>query len=326
VADVLGRLMEAEIREQPRAFAAAVAAARAVDVPRPTAVVLFARGTSDNAALYGRYVLEGVAGLPVMLGAPSLANLYDAPTDLSGWLAVSVSQSGATREIADCLAWAEDHGAATLAVTNEPASLLASVAAQTVVLGSGPERAVAATKTYTAECAALAALAYAWSERTADWPAVQAALDEAAQAEPDLALAEALGAAPFALVLGRGFGLPLAHEIALKLMEACGVWATGMSWADLLHGPIAAVPEGTSCLVLPGGAPLVDSAHELTGRLERAGIRARDLPPAAGTEALEPALRPLVDALPAQLAVLAAGRSLGHDPDAPAGLTKVTQT
>jgi glutamine---fructose-6-phosphate transaminase (isomerizing) len=321
-----GALMEAEIREQPRAFAAAVAAARSVEAERPSAIVLFARGTSDNAALYGRYLLEGVAGIPVMLGAPSLANLYGAPTDLSGWLAVGVSQSGATREIADCLEWAEHHGARTLAVTNEDDSLLAQVANRALVLGSGPERAVAATKTYTAECAALAALAYGWSDRRPDWAAVQAGLDEAAAQEPDAELSEALAAAPFALVLGRGYHLPLAHEVALKLMEACRVWATGMSWADLMHGPIAAVPERATCLVLAGDTTLSASAHDLAERLVGLGIRRHALASTPGVDALELGLRPLVDAIPAQLAVLAAGRRLGYDPDAPVGLTKVTQT
>jgi glucosamine--fructose-6-phosphate aminotransferase (isomerizing) len=322
----LGTLMESEIGEQPRAFAAALAAAQAADLPRPTAVALFARGTSDNAALYGRYVLEGVAGIPVMLGAPSLANLYRAPTDLSGWLAIGVSQSGATREIADCLEWASEQGARTLAVTNDPSSLLAQTAAGTIALGSGPERAVAATKTFTAECTALAALAYGWSDEQPDWSRVADALATAASLAPDVELARALADAPLGLVLGRGYHVPLAYEVALKVMEACLIWSTGMSWADLLHGPIAAVPRGATCLVLGGEDALSDSARSLVERLDRAGVRPRLLPSVAAGTGVEAPLRPLVDALPAQLAVLAAARLLGRDPDVPAGLTKVTQT
>jgi glucosamine--fructose-6-phosphate aminotransferase (isomerizing) len=271
-------------------------------------------------------VLEGVAGIPVMLGAPSLANLYRAPTDLTGWLAVGVSQSGATTEIADCLTWAQEHGARTLAVTNDDRSLLAQTAADTIALGSGPERAVAATKTFTAECTALAALAYGWSDERPDWSRVEEALAAVATLEPDDELSRALADAPLGLVLGRGYHVPLAYEIALKVMEACLIWSTGMSWADLLHGPIAALPRGATCLVLGGEDALSDSARSLIERLDQAGVRPRLLPSVAAGRGVEAPLRPLVDAVPAQLAVLAAARLLRHDPDTPAGLTKVTQT
>src|SRR3954471_16747648 len=109
----LGVAMEREIREQPRALTAAVEAAQSLRITQPTAILLIARGTSENAAFYARYVFEAVAGLPVMLGAPSLATLYRAPTNLTNWLAVGVSQSGETREIAECLRWAGERGAET---------------------------------------------------------------------------------------------------------------------------------------------------------------------------------------------------------------------
>jgi glutamine---fructose-6-phosphate transaminase (isomerizing) len=322
----LGVAMESEILEQPRALAAAVEAAEALALPRAAAVVLFARGSSENAALYGRYLLEAVAGMPVVLGAPSLATLYGAPTDLDGWLAVGVSQSGETREIADCLRWARGRGARTLAVTNAAGSLLDSVADGTLVLGSSPERAVAATKTFTGECAALAALAYGWAEARPDWSAVHATLERAAAADPDEELVSLLASQRFALVLGRGYHVPLAQELALKLMEACGTWASGMSWADLVHGPIAAVPPNANCLVLPPGGPPGVSAGDVERRLRLAGLHVFRLEsPADGTPMDQP-LRPLVDAFPVQLAILAAARRLGLDPDAPSGLTKVTQT
>src|SRR3954468_447511 len=120
--------MATEIGEGAAAMVSAFAAAGEALPPRPRGVVLFARGSSDNAAVYGRYLVEDLAGVPVMLGAPSLATAYDAGTDLSGWLAIGVSQSGATREIVDCLEWARARGAETLAITNDPASQLAAEA------------------------------------------------------------------------------------------------------------------------------------------------------------------------------------------------------
>lgn len=234
----------------------------------------FARGTSDNAALYARYLLEGVAGIPVMLGAPSLASLYDVPTRLGGWRAIGVSQSGETREIADSLRWAGAHGAGTLAVTNGEGSPVAAAAERCLLLGSGPELAVALTKTFTAECAALAALAYGWSDRRPGWEAVRAALHVEAAAAPSEALGALLHLDRLALVLGRGFHVPLAQELALKIMESCGVWATGMSWADLLHGPIAAVPSSAACLLLESGDRLSRSAHDLEARLADVGVHA----------------------------------------------------
>jgi glutamine---fructose-6-phosphate transaminase (isomerizing) len=320
-----GAAMESEIHEVPQAIGVAARAAEDVGLRQPSGVVLFARGSSDHAALYGRYVIEALAGIPVMLGAPSLATVYRAPTDLRGWLAIGVSQSGETREIAECLSWASERGATPAAITNAPHSQLAREVDVAIDLGCGVERAVVATKSFVAECAALASIAYGWGSRDPDWEQVVEIGKRAVETPPDQALVQAILEAEFTTVLGRGFGFPLALEIALKIMEACGRWATGMSWADLVHGPIAALPPQSTCLMLNESGALSASAHRLLVRLAEAGIHPYVLGMPAAEQVDEP-LRPLLDSLPAQLAVLAASRRLGLDPDSPVGLTKVTQS
>lgn len=320
-----GAAMSAEIREGPAAIASAAAAAEAALPPRPRGVVVFARGSSDHAAIYGRYLVEALAGIPVVLGAPSLATVYRAPTDLDGWLAIGVSQSGETREIVACLEWAREQGAETMAITNDPASRLAAEADAAIDLGCGEERAVAATKTFLAESAALAALAYGWSGERVDWGALVDEASAAVEAPADTALVEELSRVETLVVLGRGFRYPIALEISLKLMEACRVWAVGMSWADLLHGPIAAVPPGASCLLLPDRQSLAESGRAIEVRLEDAGARVLSPRPLATGQVEEPLL-PLLEALAIQRSILEAALRRGLDPDQPQGLTKVTQT
>jgi glucosamine--fructose-6-phosphate aminotransferase (isomerizing) len=323
----LGVLMEAEIAEQPAALRRLVGRASHIQTRRPAGVVLYARGTSDHAATYGRYLIESVAGVPVMLGAPSISRTNQAAIKLDEWLAVGVSQSGETKEVAGCLAWAAERGATTLAITNNPQSTMARTADHLLELGCGEERAVVATKTFTAECAALAALAYSWSEAGCNWDPILTSIAAALTAPLDEALVNALAHARLGLVLGRGFHYPLAGELALKIMEGCGVWASAMSWADLMHGPIAAVPEDATGIILPGTSIIEASYEEVRQRLAGLGVRSYLLRSRNAHSDQTPAtLAPLVDGIVAQRIVLAAARLRGRDPDRPTGLTKVTQT
>lgn len=319
-----GAAMAAEIAQGPAAIGAAAAAVPA-GLRRPAGIVIFARGSSENAAFYGRYLLEALAGIPVALGIPSLATAYRAETKLDGWLAIGVSQSGRTEEIVSCLRWARERGAETLAITNDPGSRLAAEADAEVDLASGEELAVAATKTFLAECAALASLAYGWSPQRADWDAVVDAARRVLESPQDEDLVEALAGADDLVVLGRGFRYPIAREVSLKLMEACRVWAVAMSWADLLHGPITAVPPGSSCLLLPDRESLADSYRAIRARLEAAGAELLAAP-AARVDGIPEPLLGLLDAVALQRPILEAARRRGLDPDRPQGLTKVTQT
>jgi glucosamine--fructose-6-phosphate aminotransferase (isomerizing) len=244
-----GALMAAEMAEQPRVLAALaerraalVADVRAV-LPRPPAgIVLVARGSSDNAAVYGRYALELATGRPVALAAPSLVTRYGVRGDLDGWLAVGVSQSGRTPEIVTVLRALRASGARTVAITNDREGPLAEAADATIDTAAGDERAVPATKTVTAQFAAFAALAEAAAADPAALPwdaaawralpdAVQRVLDDV---EPVRRAAGVVGDAHGLVSAARGILLGAALEAALKLKETTGILAEGASAAGVL--------------------------------------------------------------------------------------------
>jgi fructoselysine-6-P-deglycase FrlB-like protein len=343
--------MRAEIEEQPAALRRTLDALlpRVPELDalgRQTRQVLFiARGSSDNAALYGRYLCEARAGRLATPGSPSIATIYRRRLDLTGVLAVALSQSGRTEEIVQTLGWAGDCGAATIAITNEAGSPLAEVAATTLVTAAGPELALPATKTYTAQLAALAVLGLALGPDGAPAAQFRAALRRAPdEAEALLAaapaaeeLAEELAGIRSVVVSGRGYASSTALELALKFKEACYLNATGLSYADLLHGPIAAVgPDTPALLVAAGSGPVLPGVVGLAGRVRSGGARAYAVGGGAELAAacdralpgpdLPEEVAPLALVVPGQLVVETLARLLGVDPDAPRGLRKVTQT
>jgi glucosamine--fructose-6-phosphate aminotransferase (isomerizing) len=337
--------MAAEIREQPaalrRTLDALLPLERAVaGVAARTRQVLFiARGSSDAAALYGRYLCEVGAGRLATPASPSVATRYRRRLDLDGVLAVALSQSGRTEEIVETLSWAADCGASTVAITNDGDSPLAAAARLALVTQAGPERAVPATKSYTTQLAALVVLALGLG---AD-PGLRAQLDRVPDAaaravESDVdPLAVALSDVDGLVVSGRGFAASTAWELSLKVREACGIDASGLSYADLLHGPIAVAGARTpALLVAANDGPVLPGVLALAERLRGAGVPVHAIGggPALAAAAdvalpgpdLPEALAPLALVVPGQLAVEALARRLGLDPDDPAGLTKVTQT
>src|SRR5271170_6986480 len=316
--------MRTEIAEQPAALRATIGellprAAEAAALARDTRqVLLIARGTSDNAAVYGSYLIQAYAGRLATLASPSIATTYRSRVDLSGVLAVALSQSGRTEEIVETLAWARDCGARALAITNGAGSPLAQAAEVTFLTQAGTERAVPATKTFTTQLAALAVLAIA----------LGAGLDP---------LVRELAADQGVVVSGRGLAYAAALELALKLKEACYLHAMGLSYADLLHGPIAVVDGQTPAILLAADSgPTLDGTVDLARRVTGAGARAYgigggDRLAAACSRAL-PAprlpewLAPMGLIVPGQLLTEALARRLGLDPDRPRGLSKITQT
>lgn len=300
-------------------------------------VLLVARGSSDNAAIYGRYLLETTAGVPAGLAAPSVATHYGARLDLSDTLVVAVSQSGETTEIVQTQAWAAACGAATVAVTNGAGSTLATEADLALVTQAGPELAVPATKTYLTQLVAMAVLADGLggnvaSSLTAVPDAVSALLsiDVAAAAH-------ALDEAEDVVVSGRGLLMGTALETALKLEETCLQPVRGYSYADLRHGPISVVTSGVlAVLVAAGDGPLAAPMVELATDLQSRGARILgiggtdefrehcDVHLEAGT--LPEIVTPLTAIVPAQLMIERLARDLGLDPDQPRGLAKVTRT
>jgi glucosamine--fructose-6-phosphate aminotransferase (isomerizing) len=336
-----GAQMAAEMAQQPAVLEAlagradAIARAVADIAPRPLAgTAIVARGSSDHASVYGRYLLELASGRPVSLVAPSLHLLYRARVDYGGQLAIAVSQSGRTPEIVRTLTALREQGARGLAITNDASSDLASAADLLVALEAGEERAVPATKTVTAQLLAFALIAralgdvpFADADLRALPGAVQAVLDDAESARR---VARELAGEDRLVVTARGLLYGAALETALKLQETSAISADGLSAADLRHGPIAIVSAGFPVLVLDGPGPAHADVVDLIGDLRSRGARVWTIATDAEADL------PLPDVIEGLLAIVAVVRAQqlarelalahGRDPDAPAGLRKVTAT
>ncbi|ROO89967.1 glutamine--fructose-6-phosphate transaminase [Actinocorallia herbida] len=341
--------MRQEIGQQPEALRQTVAtllpelgAVRAA-AARTRQVLFIARGSSDNAAVYGRYLSEAYAGRLGTLAAPSIATSYKRRLDLDGVLAVAISQSGRTEEIVETLEWAKACGAVTVGVTNGEGSPLAEAADVALLTKAGEELAVPATKTYTTQLAALAVLAVGLGAdvdpddllRVPD--EMERLIAETEGSDALEKIAAELAKVPGTVVSARGIAFGTALELALKLKEACYLHAMGLSYADLLHGPIAVVDADTPAIVLGAeGSPTLEGTVALAERVTGAGARVygigggADLASAASVALPGPRLpewvAPLGLIVPGQLLVERLARTLGIDPDNPRGLRKVTQT
>jgi glucosamine--fructose-6-phosphate aminotransferase (isomerizing) len=342
----LGSLMRSEIGEQPAVLAHATrnhAEAQQVgELLRrspPRFVLLAARGTSDHAALYAKYLLEVRLGVPAGLASPSTLTVYEARPDLRDVLLVAVSQSGGSPDLVETALRARACGARVLAVTNAPASELASVDLH-VDVQAGVERAVAATKTYSAELLALWLVVEAW--RGGDVRRAEGVSEEAARHVDRSAEVAAL-AADLARYLdgnrlvctARGYSYPTAREAALKLMETAYLSAHAFSSADLMHGPIAMISRQLPVLAIaPAGAgatalaPVLASLRERESELAVLGANAYRAPGELGytLREVDEDLSPITDIVPLQLLALETALARGLDPDRPRGLAKVTRT
>ena len=320
---------------------------------RPSVVVVAGRGTSDHAAIYARYLLEHALGVPVALAAASLLTQYGVESASPNSALLAFSQSGAGPDMIALVESARRRGAYTVALTNDLTSPLATAAESTVHLDAGPERAVAATKTYIAELVSVALIAAAAARRAgrdASWSNEIDALPERIQASlsaattwlakgADAPLYAALLHSSRALVVGRGFEYPNALELALKLRETTGIFSDGYSAADLLHGPIASAHAEVPAIVLSTD-PLTEVS--VAGSIDR--LRAVAAPllvihaSGAGNRGLGPGEElalptgpsgPLctpVTAIAGLTIIEAVATGRGLNPDTPAGLTKVTKT
>jgi glucosamine--fructose-6-phosphate aminotransferase (isomerizing) len=333
--------MIAEMGEQPDVLRRMIGRADALAdsvraiAPRPLAgTAIVARGSSDHASVYGRYLLELATGRPVSLAAPSLHLLYEAQVDYRGQLAIAVSQSGRTPEIVTVLTRLRDAGARALAVTNDAGSDLASAGDALVALDAGSELAVPATKTVTAELLAFALIARALGpvpftdeDLQALPDAVAAVLDDP---EPARRAAAQLVDDQRLVVTARGLLLGAAFEAALKLQETTGIAADGFSAADLRHGPIAIVDAGFAVLALSAPGPAHRDVADLVATLRERGARVLTLGVDADADLPLPAvvegLAPIVAVVRAQQLARELALLRGRDPDAPEGLNKVTRT
>lgn len=337
-----GSVMAGEMAEQPAVVENLIGRrgelhelVRSVVPENPVGIVLIARGSSDNAAIYGRYVLEAATGLPVALAAPSLHTIYSVKPAYRDYLAVGVSQSGRTPEIVAVVERARAAGAHTIAITNDPHSPLAEAAEAIIELGAGEERAIPATKTFTAQVAAFAVLAEALGEvpwNDGDWARLPGAVQEVlGDPEPAHTIATALLTSEGLIAVARGYLYCVALEAALKIKETSGLLAQGYSAADLRHGPMAMVERGLPVLAFTAAGPARTDMADLVRALGERGASVfevrddprADLPVPAGIA--EP-LAAIPMAVRAQQVSHALALERGVDPDQPVGLAKVTAT
>jgi len=323
------------VREQLRTNATNVARIGALlrDM-KPHAVVTCARGSSDNAATFAKYLIESHAKVLTSSAAPSLSSLYEAQPDLRGVVFIAISQSGKSPDLLASTEAAKRGGALVIALCNSNDSPLTRLADHVVPLGAGIEMSVAATKSYIASLTAVVHLVASW---TADQELLDALQQCPAQLEQAWSLdwtgaVPALTRATNLYVVGRGFGLGIAQEVALKLKETCGLHAEAFSAAEVKHGPMALVKPGFPVLMLSqndesraGIAALANDFVLRGAEVLLAGItaeRALSLPTIAANAALEPIL--MVESFYRMTTALAFER--GFNPDKPPHLNKVTET
>jgi glucosamine--fructose-6-phosphate aminotransferase (isomerizing) len=325
----------AVVREQLQANQARCARlAERLRAAPPRAVVTCARGSSDHAATFARYLIETRLGVLTSSAAPSVSSVYHAPSAFKGTLVLAISQSGASPDLLAVVRRARADGAYVVAVVNAPHSPLAELADELIPLQAGDERSVAATKSFIASLSALLQVAAAWS-RDAPLEALLGQLPQLLQRAWLLdwsPAVECLKDARSLYVVGRGPGLAIAQEAALKLKETCGLHAEAISAAELKHGPLALVAAGFPALVLTQNdasrAGVVDLARQLIAQGARVLIAGAQLPgaltlPTLGADPLvEPLL--LIQSFYRMLEPLAHAR--GRDPDDPPHLRKVTET
>ena len=300
----------------------------------PRAVITCARGSSDHAATYAKYLIETHAQVLTASAAPSVSSVYGVTQDVRGCLFIAISQSGRSPDLLASVASAKASGATVLALCNSADSPLMAAADLVIELNAGPEKSVAATKSYLASLAAIARLVAAWKE-DAQLKAALAQLPDLmdrswtldwSAALPELESAENL------YVVGRGLGLSAAQEVALKCKETCGIHAEAFSSAELRHGPFALLRKGFPALLLAqhdGTRPGIEAlAVELARRgvpVLLAGAHAAgsvSLPSVEVAAELAPIL--LVQSAYRMIASLAVRRGL--DPDRPPHLHKITET
>lgn len=351
----MSKMLE-EIRQQPAALARTLKGElrnverlrKQLSGQKPRLIVLAARGTSDNAAQFGRYLLEITTGIPVSLAAPSIYTLYGASVDFRDVLVVGISQSGESTDTNVVVERAKAAGALTVGITNEPESALARLAEHVFLVRAKREKSVAATKTYTGQLLMLYLLAYALGapiglddlRKLADYAG------QSLELEPEIAeRADRYRFMEHAVVVGRGLNYSNAFEFALKMMETCYVVAERFSSADFLHGPIAMVEASFPMFLFTPAGVTWPAMREMTEKLANLKAESLVVTDASNKEAARSArsicvkaalahqgplpvdvYTPIPYIIPAQLFAACLAAEKGLDPDQPRTLTKVTKT
>ncbi|MEU1626308.1 SIS domain-containing protein [Streptomyces sp. NPDC020096] len=342
-----GRIMSGEMAQQPAVLRRILEEgapkireiAEQIAARNPRFVLLTARGTSDNAALYAKYLIEVLLGKPAGLTSMSTTTAYGAQPDLTDVLVITVSQSGGSPDLVASTQAAREAGAITLAVTNNADSPLAEVSEFHIDVLAGPEKALPATKTYTAELLSLYLLVEGLRGGDGSPAKVLPELAEqilARQAEVK-ELAARYRFAERLVITSRGYGYPTAKEAALKLMETSYIPALSFSGADLLHGPLAMVDNVSPVIAIvtegKGGNALQPVLDRLRGRgadLVVIGNQAQVDAASAGfvlpTTGVAEEVQPILEIIPLQMLAYEVTIARGQDPDAPRALAKVTET
>jgi glucosamine--fructose-6-phosphate aminotransferase (isomerizing) len=340
----LGAVMSSEIAQTPEVFQAifdnqqSFEAVKGVIVNEKIhSVLILARGTSDNAAHYLKYLVETQIGLPVGLTSPSSVTIYDAKLAYSNTLIVAISQSGQSPDLVKFANAARQANAYIISITNDENSPLAMIAHNHLSLMAGPELAVAATKSYNAQLLTCYLLVSAWTQKKVNADQI---ISEAKRLVSDKNLVSVAVSAATRdseiVILGRGFAYPNAREAALKIQETCKVSVQGLSTADYLHGPISALtPQTQVFIVAPAHLP-VNSITETTTKIRSTNSRifwigsggnpTGDDIVISGSNCDDEISSSIVDAIVLQRFALEFAVASGFDPDAPVGLSKVTLT
>ncbi len=301
-------------------------------------IVIIARGSSDNAALFGRYLLEITTGISVSLAAPSVYTLYNAKLKLNRAVVVGVSQSGEGADINQVLKSAKNSGAFTIAITNEAESSMAKITDETFLIHAGREKSVAATKTYTGQMLYFYMLANALSDKKIAFELIPEFAAQALELKNEIETSvERYVFMENCVVVGRGLNYGNSYELALKLMETCYVVAERFSSADFFHGPLALVERRFPVILFAPQGATRDGSIDLLKRLRelnadsfsitndeeiaRLSSRALHLP-----KRIDEFLSPIPFVIPAQLFAAFLSEAKGINPDAPRSLTKVTRT
>lgn len=340
----LGAIMSSEIAETPKVFKAILENQAAFDAVKDVlttqniqSVLILARGTSDNAAHYLKYLIETQIGLPVGLTSPSSVTIYNAQLKYKNTLVVAISQSGQSPDLVHFATAAREASAYVISMTNDDASPLAKIAHHHFSLLAGPELAVAATKSYNAQLLVSYLLVCAWTGKSANSAQIIAQAERIAGDRDLVANAVVHTSRDHEIViLGRGFAYPNAREAALKIQETCKISVQGLSTADYLHGPISALTSNTQVFIVAPEHMPAESIVEATTKIRKTahrifwigngGTPAGDDIVLAGSHCDDEITSTLVDAMVLQRFALEFAVASGFDPDAPEGLSKVTLT
>ena len=340
----LGVIMASEIAETPKVFTSILDNQQAFDSVKNVlleekiqSVLILARGTSDNAAHYLKYLIETQIGLPVGLTSPSSVTVYNAELKYANTLIVAISQSGQSPDLVKFATAARQANAYIIAMTNDDKSPLATIAHNHFSLLAGPELAVAATKSYNAQLLISYLLVASWTDKKVNGEQLISEATRIADTADLVAKAVATASrSKEVVILGRGFAYPNAREAALKIQETCKISVQGLSTADYLHGPISALTPDTQVFIVAPSHMPASSITEATTKIRKTSSRIfwignggtpqGDDIVLAGSHCDDEITSALVDAMVLQRFALEFAVASGYDPDAPEGLSKVTLT